>query len=402
MTMSQEERTLLATLAGVLALTPPVLGLGLGWPFWVWLPLTVLTQLVPLLLARRILERRAESERARRETRERQRPHGEVPENHPFHEVNDLRLPTVHPEYPLLLSATVHWLPGPGAAGPDPERQRAIAVEAVHRRASAVTAHTGALDHGITVHHLRAELGQLRKDEGGYLQAWATDVSLTLHEEDAERLRALSDAAKDLEIQERRRDQERGLRRYLAEEALVDTPTAVVWWLTQREVSGERLTETLGSVEALSYLSSLVRSARTEAATRGTTDRWSVGSGPSDPGNGRLHHVPADVDGQPADPTVLPLDGRGEPATLRVYFARHMIDSTHPDDGQHRALFAREVAELFTKHHMPREAAEITAHYAPERGEAETETTVISDGEITGTTGSRESSRRWEGTHGEG
>ncbi|WP_017974299.1 hypothetical protein [Actinopolyspora halophila] len=383
--MTYEEKTLLGTLAGVLLLAPVLLGVALGWPVWGWLPLALVLLTVPVLLGRRILQRRAQQQ-IRREMREKQQPNEEPPTPHPSYEVNALRVPTVHPEYPLLLSATVHWVPGPGAAGPGPERQRAIAVESVHDRASAVTSETGALEHEITAHRLQAALGTLQQDGEGYLQAWATDVSLSIGAEDAERLRALSEAAKDEELRQRRRDQERGLREYLAEDALKDTATAVVWWLAQGEMTKQHLEETLELVDSLDRLSELAHDSGTARSTPASSTRWwatSERTGTEAELDGSGQHG-FEFDGKNPDPGILPINDQSDRSALRVYFAKHMIETAHPEDEHQRALFAGRIADMFITHRMPREAASIRSHYSPsEPAEAsEASTTVIDDADI--------------------
>lgn len=383
--MTYEEKTLLGTLAGVLLLAPVLLGTALGWPVWGWLPLALALLTVPVLLGRRILQRRAQQQ-IRQEMREKQQHNNEdPPAPHPSYEVNGLRVPTVHPEYPLLLSATVHWVPGPGAAGPGPERQRAIAVESVHDRASTVTAETGALDHEITAHRLQAALGTLRQDGEGYLQAWATDVSLSLGEEDAERLRALSEAAKDEELRQRRRDQERGVREYLAEDALKDTATAVVWWLAQGEMTKQHLEETLELVDALDRLSQLAHDSGTGSTQTSSTRRWATSerTGTETELDGSGQHG-FEFAGKNPDPGILPINDQSDRSALRVYFAKHMIETALPEDERQRALFAGRLADMFIAHRMPREAASIRAHYSSsEPAEAsEASTTVIDDADI--------------------
>ncbi|NHD16996.1 MULTISPECIES: hypothetical protein [unclassified Actinopolyspora] len=363
--MTYEEKTLLGTLAGVLLLAPVLLGLALGWPVWAWLPLALVLLTIPALLGRGILQRRAQQQ-IRQEMREKQQRTEDPPTPHPSCEVSGLRVPTVHPEYPLLLSANVHWIPGPGAAGPGPERQRAIAVESVHDRASAVTAETGALDHEITAHRLQAALGTLRQDGEGYLQAWATDVSLSLGEQDAERLRALSEAAKDEELRQRRRDQERGLREYLAEDALKDAGSAVVWWLAQGEMTKQHLEETLELVDSLDRLSQLAHSSGPARSTPSSSSRWWTTSertsAETELGGAGQHGF--EFDGQNPDPGILPINDQADRSALRIYFAKHMIETVHPEDEHQRALFADRVADMFTTHRMLREAAGIRAHYS--------------------------------------
>ncbi|SFD80419.1 hypothetical protein SAMN04487819_103249 [Actinopolyspora alba] len=391
--MTGEEKALLGALGVVAAIVPLVLGLAAGWPAWLWLPLALALAAAPQPLGRRISRQREEQRireemRQQQEQRQQQQPE-QTPSTHPSHQVEGLWVPTQHPEYRLLLSATVHWIPAPGAAGPSPERQQAIAVDAVYRRACAVTAETGALDHGITTHRLRDALGTMRQDPAGHLGAWAQDVSLTLRDTDEQRLRALGDIAKDEEIRQRRRDGERGFREYLTNDALKDTANAVVWWLAQEDVSRQRLEEAVGLVDTLSQLSALAHSPE-EAARHGAAPaQWVPATGffASDTavnGTGFARQAFAS-DGETAPPEISGIDERQDPASIRVLFAKHMIEASHHEDDEQRPLFARRLADVLDAHEMSREAAEIRAEYAGGGGEpenSEQNTTVITGDEL--------------------
>ncbi|SDK10295.1 hypothetical protein SAMN04487820_104247 [Actinopolyspora mzabensis] len=390
--MTGEEKALLGALGVVAAIVPLVLGLTAGWPAWLWLPLALALAAAPQPLGRRI-SRRREEQRIREEMRQQQeqrqqQPPEQAPSTHPSHQVEGLWVPTQHPEYRLLLSATVHWIAAPGAAGPSPERQQAIAVDAVYRRACAVTAETGALDHGITTHRLRDALGVMRQDPAGHLQAWAQDVSLTMRETDEQRLRALGDVAKDEEIRQRRRDGERGYREYLTNDALKDTANAVVWWLAQEDVSRQRLEEAVGLVDTLSQLSALAHSP--EEATRhgAASAQWVPATGffTSDTavsGTTFARRTFASG-GETAPPEISGMDEAQDRTSIRVLFARHMIEASHPEDDEQRPLFARRLADVLDEHEMSREATEIRAEYESdgEPENSEQNTTVIPGDEL--------------------
>ncbi|ASU78320.1 hypothetical protein CDG81_08480 [Actinopolyspora erythraea] len=391
--MTDEEKALLGALGGVAAIVPLVLGLTAGWPVWLWLPLLLALAAAPLPLGKRLTRRREEQRiheeiRQQQEQRQEQQPEP-APSTHPSHQVADLWVPTQHPEYRLLFSATVHWIPAPGAAGPSPERQQAIAVDAIYRRACAVTAETGALDHRITEHRLSDALGVMLGDPAGHLRAWAQDVSLKLRESDEQRLQALGEAAKDEEIRQRRRDGERGFREYLTNDALSDTANAVVWWLAQEDVSRERLEEAVGLVDTLSQLSALAHGPE-QAARRGApAGQWVPATGffaaEHSVSGTRFARQSFAANGVETPAEISGTGERQDPVSLRVLHAEHLVEASHPEDDERRPRFARRLADVLDEHGMSREAGEIRARYegggaAPE--DATEETTLITGEEM--------------------
>lgn len=359
--MNREERTLLTGFTVTLALLPLVLGMSLDWPVWLWLPLVLVMLLVPVGVRRAIVDRRRQQSirEEMREQREESRTEQPMP-THPSFVVEGLKVPSAHPEYKMLLTATVNWIPGPGAAGPSPDRMRSIAVDAIHRRAGAITAESGALDYEITVHRLSVALGTMQHDPEGHLQAWAHDVSLTLPQADAERLRRLGDIAKDEEIFERGRDYERNLRRYLTEDALADHGTAVVWWLAQNEISKERLDQTMELVQRLRELTGLAAGSEQYENQQAPASWWeSSNQADTSPSSSWL----VGADGGGVSPNLLPTNEPDERSATLMYFAKHIIESGYPEGGDERRLFAQRVADVLALHRMQREADGIRQQY---------------------------------------
>ena len=78
------------------------------------------------------------------------------------------------------------------------------------------------------------------------MTAQAADVTLTLAPADRERLRRLNDLRKDEEIREYERHYERNKRRYLGDDVLKSTGSAVVWWLARHEDEIEKAVNMIG------------------------------------------------------------------------------------------------------------------------------------------------------------
>jgi hypothetical protein len=168
------------------------------------------------------------------------------------HQISELPLRTTHPDYRIRFSATARWRPasaGRDSSGTDPAQ---LATAALVGRAHIVTSTTAPLDHPTAQHQLAVQLATPQQDPTGQLEVWADDVRLSLPEQDAARLRALSELSKDGEVWERHRDQERGKRAYLTQDVLSSTGSAVVWWLARNDTQIE---STVGLIGPLAQLS---------------------------------------------------------------------------------------------------------------------------------------------------
>lgn len=81
----------------------------------------------------------------------------------------------------------------------------------------------------------------------------AENVSLTLLEQDQERLDRLADVRKDKAVWEHQRKYEQSKRQYLSEDVLKDTGSAVVWWLAKND---EQVEKTVADLALLAQLTS--------------------------------------------------------------------------------------------------------------------------------------------------
>ncbi|MBC2876713.1 hypothetical protein H7K43_16920 [Streptomyces sp. TYQ1024] len=90
-------------------------------------------------------------------------------------------------------------------------------------------------------------------DPTGYLEAMAENVSLTLLDQDRERLDRLAKVRKDKAVWEHQRTYEQSKRQYLGEDVLKDTGSAVVWWLAKND---EHVEKTVADLALLARLAS--------------------------------------------------------------------------------------------------------------------------------------------------
>ncbi|MCS7476107.1 hypothetical protein ACFFQW_08915 [Umezawaea endophytica] len=242
------DRQLFPALLACAVLLPAGIGLGLGWPPWLWILLS-LAVLGALLTYRRTQLRQEEEQQLRR--------HVEVPA--PRVEVVTSSSPlavtplsSAKPDYDFLFACTMKWRPAEHGAGPDQGDPRSVVADNLLGRAAATVARESPGDLASARHRLSAALAQAGSDRSGRYLVWAEDVSLVVPEADAIRLRQLADLRKREELWEHERDHERNVRAYLGEDVLKDTGTAVVWWLAKHT---EQVTETVGLIGALARLS---------------------------------------------------------------------------------------------------------------------------------------------------
>ncbi|KAA6219470.1 hypothetical protein [Streptomyces filamentosus] len=226
-------------------LAPAVLGNLLHWSAWLWGFMSMVTVSGSLLLVMTVLSGgRASTD-----------PHGSgepeppaAPAEQPYQEtrVIDAGLPSAADGYDFLFSATVWWKPVPDHAGRSDDASPALAAASVVSRAREIVRHEEPGRASFAQYLLDGELGVLLPDRNERVKAMAVDVTLTLAPADHERLRKLNDLRKDEEIWEYERQHERNKRRYLGDDVLKSTGSAVVWWLARHENEIEKAVHMIG------------------------------------------------------------------------------------------------------------------------------------------------------------
>jgi hypothetical protein len=243
-------------------------------------------------------------------------------------------IPSSEDDYRFLLAGRVFWQPlhsGGLVAHADP---RALAREAVVRRAAVITRTAPPTDPVFAGHRVAAALGATQPDASQQVRAWATEVTIRVPDEDAGRLHRLADLRKTVQVWEHERGHERNVREYLGDDVLTSTGKAVVWWLARHDYDVEDAVRLLGTLDRVSAAAQdRLDSAMPLQVDAATDDRWL--SAPSDS---------TAPDGAAFDP-VQGLDDR--------FF---------PDrDDARRKFFAHDLVKIAEDHELPGLAARIRA-----------------------------------------
>ncbi|MGW2057858.1 hypothetical protein ACWCOZ_28770 [Streptomyces sp. NPDC001840] len=246
--MSSGQKTMTAFITVILGLVLVILGLWSAWPLWAWPASLALLVAVALIINRML-------------TREREDfPHeltlepdsASPPVQRQEQRVTRVALPSAVADYDFSFSATVRWILLEAGDDAPLINPGGLAVDAVLRRARAVTEEQQPTRSALVQHQLDATLGTMRPDPTGRVLAMAQDVSLVLPEPDRERLTRLSDVRKDEDLWEHERNYERNKRAYLGDDVLKDTGSAVVWWLAKNDDQVEGAVDRIGLLASLS------------------------------------------------------------------------------------------------------------------------------------------------------
>ncbi len=167
--------------------------------------------------------------------------------------ISRVALPSHWDDYDFVFSATVRWYLLESARNDPVFNPAGLAVEAVLNRARAVTEKRQPGQASLVQHELSGVLSRMHPDPTGHLQAMAEHISLTLLEQDQERLDRLADVRKDKAVWEHQRKYEQSKRQYLGEDVLKDTGSAVVWWLAKND---EHVEKTVTDLALLARLTS--------------------------------------------------------------------------------------------------------------------------------------------------
>ncbi|MFI6946453.1 hypothetical protein [Streptomyces sp. NPDC050422] len=243
MTTGHKTTTVFLTILCGLVLT--IFGLTEQWPTWAWPPLAVILVAAPGV-AFKIAGRRRGSVPVAFEEH-----HTAAPIDRTEHHVSRVALPSHWPDYDFLISATVRWYALDASRPGRVLNPAGLAVESVLDRARVVTEQREPGRVSLVQHELSGALSSLLPDSTGQLHAMAEDVRLTLHEHDQERLDSLAGVRKDQAVWEHQRKYEQSKRKYLGEDVLKDTGSAVVWWLAKNDEKVERTVEDLGLLARL-------------------------------------------------------------------------------------------------------------------------------------------------------
>ncbi|MCK9928672.1 hypothetical protein MXD62_16075 [Frankia sp. Mgl5] len=260
--------------------------------------------------------------------------------------VSAVPIPSKIPDYDFLLSATVRWWPSGQADGYPPLAARGIAVDSVIARARQITEQRDPGRSALVEKELQGRLGVVGADRSGLLGVAADDVVLGLPPEDRERLKKLAAVRKDEEVWNHERRWEENRRKYLGEDVLKDTGSAVVWWLAR---NGDHVENAVGEIERLARLSAAANNRElpdwfqhTSYAPNGSDDPFSS-----------AHSL--EVGG-------LWSESRREPRPTDL-IDRFLDLAKFETDDPRRELFGQQIALILEKHGNPGIAEELREHF---------------------------------------
>ncbi|MGV4928728.1 hypothetical protein [Streptomyces sp. BHT-5-2] len=245
MTTARKTTTVFLTVLGGLLLA--ILGIAQRWPVWSWPVLAVCLLAVPAAAFRIASLRRGSVPVSFTEQLT------ASPVERTEHRVRQVALPSLWDDYNFVFSATVRWYLVESPDNAAVLNPAGLAVEAILNRARALTEKREPGRASFVQHELSGVLSHMRPEPTGHLQAMAENVSLTLLEQDQERLDRLAKVRKEKAVWEHQRKYEQSRRQYLGEDVLKDTGSAVVWWLAKND---EQVEKTVADLALLAQLAS--------------------------------------------------------------------------------------------------------------------------------------------------
>lgn len=243
---------LVGSAAGVAVLGLLVLTVSRGWSWWYLLCAGILLA-VGVALRSYVTARREERASLARSAEPPPRP--EMTEPPAQDVIADIDLPTNTADYRMSFSATALWRSTTESNRSSHVDPGALAKQAIIDRAAAVIRDAFPDDAAITTVRLAASLGDWQPDPTGHVRACAKEVKLAIRDEDADRIRALSDLRKKTQMWEHEKERERNIREYLANDALTTSGRALVWWLAGHLDEVERAVTLIGDLSRLSAVS---------------------------------------------------------------------------------------------------------------------------------------------------
>jgi hypothetical protein len=231
------------TASGLLGLVLIIAGVASGWVTWLLVLLVLLVVIVLVVVGFRA-DRPGPMDVAPTQIA----PAPPPPPPNQQASVSSVALPSSVPEFHFLFAATITWRNLTSWHG----NPAGLAVELIVSRAREVAAAQPPTMLGVAQAMLNSLLGQPTRDPAGHVEVWASEVWLTLSEQDEERLRTLTEARKDELVWDHQRRWERSRREYLSEDVLHSPGSAVVWWLSRNEDKIEGTVNLIGHLARLS------------------------------------------------------------------------------------------------------------------------------------------------------
>jgi hypothetical protein len=334
---------------GVLAIGVPVaFGFGFTWPIWVVLVLIAVLLLVILAVRSYLAGKNVPPPPPMPEPIYIQQDPVMPPPPRMFSQsVPTVSMPSALPDYSFRFAATVSWMQKTNPDSLQHANLTGLAVNTIISRARQALATQQPADVELVRHQLAALLGAVVSDHGGQVEAWATDVSLTLSREDFERLTQLSNIRKNEIVWEHERIYERSKRTYLQSEALKDPGTALTWWMSRSERNDKEIEGVVELIGPLAQLSAAANNTEVSPLHR--------------------HLVPSAPGAENGHATELPLwesaNGGTYQKTATELFADFAAGAGFDLDDADLALFAERAADALTASGRPATADEIRQRF---------------------------------------
>jgi hypothetical protein len=172
-----------------------------------------------------------------------------LPQQYQAQSIAGVPLPSAHEDYTFTFSATVCWLPIVASVA----EPGVIAVSEIMRRAREITRRRDPAQAVLITHELASLLADARPDPASQVHARAESVQLQLSADDQRRLEELARLRKEEELWDYQRRHEQNKRRYLGEDVLKDTGSAVVWWLARNDDQPMKVAENIGALTQLAH-----------------------------------------------------------------------------------------------------------------------------------------------------
>ncbi|MFE6281133.1 hypothetical protein [Streptomyces sp. NPDC057877] len=337
--MTTARKTTTVFLTVLCGLLLAIVGLVQRWPGWTWPALAVLLLVVPAGVFRVASQRRGPVPVSFEEQLT------AAPVERTDCRVNRVALPSLWDDYHFVFSATVRWCFTDGPGHGTVLNPAGLAVDAVLSRARALAEKREPGHTSLLQHELGGALSRMCSDSTGHLRAMAEDVSLTLPDEDQERLDRLADVRKDEAVWEHQRKYEQSRRRYLGEDVLKDTGSAVVWWLTKND---EHVAKTVGDLPLLAQLTSAANDTDIPKRLLELLPHWPGGPGTPDTGT---------------EPAAPPPPAPSAADYLSGFF--EAMGFTENDD--RRAMLAQQFSRLIEQHNRHETAEDLIRRFDPPR-----------------------------------
>ncbi len=247
--------------------------------------------------------------------------------------IAEVALPSAWDDYDFVFSAMVRWSTTGVGTGESFVNAEALAAETILTRARRITENRPPGRASLVQHELSGALGRMELDDTGCLRVMAESVTLTLSEDDRERLAKLASTRKENAVWEHEMRYQQSRRAYLSENVLKDPGSAVVWWLAKND---DHVEKTVKDIGLLAQLSSAANNAHVPEPF------LHLVSGPVNGGRA-TESEPYSMNGEAGPPT-------SAPRTPADHFGAFLLSMDLSEGDPERALLSRQISDVLRKH----------------------------------------------------